>query len=180
MAFHAPAVSVSCHEFRYRVMDTQLTAMQHALSATAEMWPTMSTVLRSPWQRIGRKPAVSGARQVHTGPVSPRAQVRLPPSCLQYHTDTRIVIVSSRRPYTLRFRHCFRAPKCARSMQSLCQDDTVRFAHGTSILVYISHRPPLAVPPVLEARNGGIELGTTALAFRWTVTQPTRSSRGVC
>jgi hypothetical protein len=63
-----------CHGFRYRVMDRQLTVIQNITSAATELWPTMSTALRSSWQGFGRKPAANSTRQMHTGPIS--AQVR--------------------------------------------------------------------------------------------------------
>ncbi|OAL52371.1 ATP-dependent metallopeptidase Hfl [Pyrenochaeta sp. DS3sAY3a] len=56
MAFHAPV------------------AMQNVVSATSELWPTMSTVLKSPWQGLGRKPA-AGARQLHTARSSGSSKV---------------------------------------------------------------------------------------------------------
>ncbi|CAE6995752.1 hypothetical protein P3342_000196 [Pyrenophora teres f. teres] len=45
-------------------------AVQNVASVTTELWPTMSTVLRSPWQGLGRKPMSAGIRQLHTAKAS--------------------------------------------------------------------------------------------------------------
>lgn len=54
-------------------------AMQNVVSATAELWPTMSTVLKSPWQRLGKQTSVNGAgqhRNMQTSATAPVAQTQ--------------------------------------------------------------------------------------------------------
>ncbi|KAJ5062568.1 P-loop containing nucleoside triphosphate hydrolase protein [Bipolaris maydis] len=50
-------------------------AVQNVASVTTELWPTMSTVLRSSWNGFGRKPMAAGIRQLHTSRSSPSAVV---------------------------------------------------------------------------------------------------------
>lgn len=61
----ASCLRKSCHGFRYRVMDRQLTRSQGLLSSTTELRPAMSTVFRIS-QGLARKPASCGARQMHS------------------------------------------------------------------------------------------------------------------
>ncbi|KAF1829525.1 intermembrane space AAA protease-like protein IAP-1 [Decorospora gaudefroyi] len=69
-------------------------AVQNVAAVTTELWPTMSTVLRSPWQRLGRKPVAAGLRRLHTTRTHESA-TRAPsalPECLES------VAVSALRP----------------------------------------------------------------------------------
>ncbi|CAO2655810.1 Nn.00g046130.m01.CDS01 [Neocucurbitaria sp. VM-36] len=57
-------------------------AVQNAISATSELWPTMSAVLKSPWQGFGRRPAAS-TRQLHTARPCAPAPVAFVPEFLE-------------------------------------------------------------------------------------------------
>ncbi|KAF1952491.1 ATP-dependent metallopeptidase Hfl [Byssothecium circinans] len=50
-------------------------AVQNIVSATSELWPTMSAVLRSPWQSVGKRTSADGASRQH---YSPRSRYALP------------------------------------------------------------------------------------------------------
>ncbi|EOA91837.1 i-AAA protease yme1 [Exserohilum turcicum] len=50
-------------------------AVQNVASVTADLWPSMSTFLRSPRHGLGRKPMAAGVRQLHTAGPSPSALV---------------------------------------------------------------------------------------------------------
>lgn len=82
MAFQTPAaIQVSfCHGIRYRE-HVLLTIAQSAVSASAELWPTMSAVLKSPWQGFSRQSSTGGAQQVQVAgskerSLTPKTQVR--------------------------------------------------------------------------------------------------------
>ncbi|KAJ4295205.1 i-AAA protease yme1 [Kalmusia sp. IMI 367209] len=74
-------------------------AMQNVVSATAELWPTMSTVLKSPWQRLGKQTSVNGAsqhRNMQTSATAPVAQTQFPQNALRFcHPVTRSMPLNS-------------------------------------------------------------------------------------
>ncbi|EUC35180.1 hypothetical protein COCCADRAFT_3573 [Bipolaris zeicola 26-R-13] len=58
-------------------------AVQNVASVTTELWPTMSTVLRSSWHGFGRKPMAAGIRQLHTSRSSPSTVMAGAHQCAQ-------------------------------------------------------------------------------------------------
>ncbi|USP81558.1 uncharacterized protein yc1106_08832 [Curvularia clavata] len=78
MAFHAAGAVQVCFATgpRHRVIEPRLTKnIQNVASVTTELWPAMSTVLRSSRQALGQKPMTAGLRQMHTTRPSPSAFV---------------------------------------------------------------------------------------------------------
>lgn len=55
---------------------TLLIGIQNVVSATSELWPTMSAVMRAPWQGLGRQTA-GGARQRQPAQASEATQTQV-------------------------------------------------------------------------------------------------------